>query len=174
MKLKAMFLIMLSAFFVIGISVYAQDTSGPAPKKPRTAADYTPRTLKQIAAISNANARKSKEAEVLTGDLFPSRVRVTYMGSKRPLSQVSRDVIQHWAQRYAGDPIHYTGPYQNEMLFREKGASHWLVVKKDLLSQFEDEIKPSDIVELNLIRLGAFRSSGKWNWVLLVESIAKP
>jgi hypothetical protein len=152
-----------------------QDALGAGSKKPRTPDDYKPRTLKAIAAASEAEGGRDKDAaEVVLGDLFPSRVRVTYRGSARPLPQSRKDVIARWARQYAGDPTHYTAPYETEMLFDEDGTGHWLAVNKRLLPRFEKELKEGEAIDLYAIRLGGVRTEGKWEWVLLVESFDKP
>ena len=152
-----------------------QDSLGAGPKKPRTPDDYKPRTLKAIAAASEAESGRDKNAaEVVLGDLFPSRVRVNYKGSARPLPQSRKDVIARWARRYAGDATHYTAPYETEMLFNEDGTGHWLAVNKRLLPRFEKELKEGEAIDLYVIRLGGIRTEGEWEWVLLIESFAKP
>jgi hypothetical protein len=153
----------------------SQDPLGAGSKKPRTPEDYKPRTLKAIAAASEAESVRDKDgAEVVLGDLFPSRVRVTYKGSARPLPQGRKDVIARWARQYAGDPTHYTAPYETEVLFDEDGTGHRLVVNKRLLPRFEKELKEGEAVDLYVIRLGGVRTEGEWEWVLLVESFARP
>ena len=154
---------------------YAQEPLGAGPKRARTPDDYKPRTLKQIAAASEAEGNREKDAEeVVLGDLFPSRVRVVYKGSARPLPRSKKDVIHRWAQQYAGNPVHYTAPYETEMLFDEDGAGHRLAVHKRLLPRFERELKEGEAIDLYVIRLGGVRTDGKWEWVLLAETFAKP
>lgn len=174
MKFKWLFLVPLVALFIGGVRVDGQEPSGFGVKKPRTAADYQVRTLKEIDSISAEDARSESGAEVLTGNLLPSRVRVKYQGAQRAVSKARREVIRLWAQRYAGDPQHYLGPYQRELLFREDGVNRWLVVNKDLLPRFDKEISKRDAVEVHLIRLGGFKTNRKWEWVLLVESTPNP
>ena len=173
MKLKLMFLVLVAALLLSSNLAFGQELSSAGPKKPRTAADYQPRTMKELAAMSAVEIQDDVSAEVLTGNLLPSRVRVTYQSSQRRLSAPSRDVILHWAQRYAGDPRHYTGPYTTELLFRDAGLNHWLVVNKNLLPRFKREFRKGRRIDLNVIRLGAFKTEGEWTWVLLVESIAE-
>ena len=174
MKLKWLFLVPLLALLIVEVRVYGQELSGPGVKKPRTAEDYKVRTLKEIDSLSVEDARSERGEEVLTGNLLPSRVRVTYQGAQRPLSKARRKVIGRWAQRYAGDPQHYLGPYQTEMLFREDRINRWLVVNQDLLPRFKKELRRGEAVELQLIRLGGFKTNRKWEWVLLVESTPNP
>ncbi len=171
MKLKLLFLVLLTTLLLGAVLAYGQDLSA-GPKKARTAEDYKPRTLAEIATTSLVETRGGgSEIGVLTGNLFPSRVQVTYRGSQRAISKARGKIILKWAQRYAGAPEHYTVPYQTELLFQEAGRNHWLVVNENLLARFEKEIKKGTALDLNVIRLGGFKTKGKWEWVLLVESI---
>jgi len=168
------FILILACALYAGPS-YGQDLPGPRPKRARTAEDYQPRTLKEIGVASKAeSSRDGGRAEVVLGDIFPSRVRVTYRGSARSLPKSKKDVIYSWAQRYAGAPEHYTKPYGTELLFNEDGREYWLAVNKELLQQFKTELKKGESLDLYVIRLGGIRTKGKWEWVLLVEKFAKP
>jgi hypothetical protein len=171
-KPRRLFLGFFLVLLVSNTPVLGQDAAGPGPKKARIASDYTPRTWEEIA--NSFDFGVANGAEILTGSLFPSRLRATYRSSTRPLSQARKNVIFHWAQRYAGAPSHYTKQYETEVLFNAKDAGHWLVVKKTLLPRFEKELRDGEAVDLYLIRLGAIRIDEKWEPVLLVESFAKP
>ncbi|MCA1566264.1 MAG: hypothetical protein LC803_11625 [Acidobacteria bacterium] len=165
----AQFALALTFVLCGGASFFAQ--SPPGSKKARTPDDYHPRTLKEVAAGSRHDVEKSV---ILHGDVLPSRVRVTYKGSTRPLPTIRKDVLQQWAQRFAGSPEHYTAPYQTEVLFTEDGVEHWLAVKKNLISQFGKELKRGEAVDLFVIRLGGVRAGRGWEEVVLVESFRKP
>lgn len=167
------FILLFACALGAGLS-YGQEPIGAGPKRARTPEDYKVRTLTEIAAASAAETHNNQDAEVLLGDLFPSRVRVVYKGSARPLPQNKRNVILSWARKYAGDPFHYTGPYQNEMQFGAEGKDHWLVINEHLVPRVRTELKKGIPIDLYLIRLGGIRTKGKWEWVLLVESFAKP
>ncbi len=180
MKRKPIYLVLLIALLLGSDLAHGQDSLEAQPKKARTRADYKLRTLKEIGAagsdlVSETGGEANDEATTrVHGDLLPSRVRVTYKGLARPLAQNKKDVISRWAQRYAGNPDHYTVPYTTEMLFTEDGVDHWLVVKKASLPEFRRKLQRGRVVDLYLIRLGAFKTSGKWRWVLLVETFATP
>jgi hypothetical protein len=154
----------------------AQDSSGPQPKRARAPEDYRPRTLKEVAAqSSDADGRGDKEETTLVlGDILPSRVRVAYAGTSRPLSEIKREVLRQWAVRFAGVPEGYTKPYEREMLFTENGARYWLAVRKESLPRLRQELKRGEAVDLYLIRLGAAKTPGGWEPLLLVESFRKP
>ena len=167
MRINRFLLMLMVAAALIGSAFSYQGT-----KKPRTLDDYKPRTLKELAASHTGDSSGSDS--VVNGDLLPSRARVTYTGSMRKLSQSRKDVISIWAQRFAGMPEFYTTPYEEEVLFADGVDEYWLAVKRELLPEFAKEFKKGDAVDLNLIRLGRFKSAGKWEPVLLVEAVAKP
>ncbi|HYG10514.1 MAG TPA: hypothetical protein VD835_11240 [Pyrinomonadaceae bacterium] len=176
MKRKSSFVVLLLTLLIGGSLAYAQGSLGSKPKRARTPDDYKPRTLKEVAAKgSDAESRgNKKETMVVHADILPSRVRVTYAGSARPLPHIKKEVLRQWARLYAGAPEGYTEPYETEILFNENGAEYWLAVRKKSLPQFERELKKGEAVELYLIRVGAGRTPGGWEPMLLVESFQKP
>ena len=153
----------------------AQGSPGPQPKKARAPEDYKPRTLKEVAAQpSDAESRGDKEESLLVqGDTQPSRVRAAYAGTSRPLSADKKEVLRRWAMAYAGFPEGYTEPYEREMLFTENGTRYWLAVRKESLPRLRRELKRGEAVELYLVRLGAAKTPGGWEPLLLVESYRK-
>ena len=60
------------------------------------------------------------------------------------------------------------------MLFNEGGTDYWLAVRKEALPRYERELKKGDAVDLYLIRVGAAKTSGGWEPVLLIENVRKP
>lgn len=171
MRLRPLYLASaFSLLFAFNLA-YGQDALGPQPKKARTPADYKPRTLKAIAAAGRAivKVQDADATDFVYGDLLPSRVKLVFKGAVRPLTPSRRQVISQWAQRYAGSPDYYTMPYTTEVLFAERGVSHWLVVKSSVVPDMSASLKRGSPVDLYLIRLGAFKEKGAWKWVLLVE-----
>lgn len=163
------------ALILVSDLAYGQDSLGAKPKKPRTLDDYKSRTLKEVTTkASDAESLGNKEETMMVeADILPSRVRVTYKGSARPIPQIKKEVLLQWARRYAGSVEHYTVPYETEMLFTENGTEYWLAVRKQSLTHFEQELKKGEAVDLYLIRVGAARIGDKWEWMLLVESFQK-
>ena len=176
MKRKSSRAVLLLALALGGHLAYAQGSLGPQPKKARTPDDYKARTLKEVAAQgADAESRGNKEETMIVhADILPSRVRVKYTGSVRQLPQIKKAVLRQWARLYAGSMESYTRPYESEMLFTEDGAKYWLAVREKSRPQFERELKKGDAVDLYLIRVGAAKTSDKWELMLLVESFQKP
>ena len=156
------------------VPAYTQDE-----KKPRTEADYRQRTLLELTTLQpdylgrDTHNKDPNLRVVIHGDLLPSRVKVRYDGTTRPLVGNKKYVITEWAKQYAGAPEFYTAPYQTEMLFTEDNESYWLAVRKDSLKQFKQELKKGDKVELFLIKMGNAYLENKLEPVLLVEKLVK-
>ena len=147
-------------------------------KKPRTVADYQPRTLLQLSnllpepariALAERGVEGNKDMKLIVhGELFPSRVKVVYSGTQRPLVEDKRNVIISWANQFAGMPEFYTVPYQTELLFTEGAEKYWLAVHKDLLAQ---DWKQGETLELCVIKFGNVRIGDQFEPVLLVEKV---
>lgn len=168
--------VLLLTLLLSGNLAYGQELLGAKPKKARTVDDYKARTLKEVTTKgSDAESKGNKEETmIVNGDILPSRVRVIYTGSARPLPQIKKEVLRQFALRYAGFPEFYTVPYETEILFVENGAKYWLAVKKEPLRHLEQELKQGEEVDLFLIRVGTARIADEWESMLLVESFQKP
>jgi hypothetical protein len=176
MKLQSFHVVVILALTLCRSLVLAQGPPGSQPKRARTPADYKSQTLRQVdAEESDEGSRQKNEGNVFVhGDLRPSRVQAIFAGRSRPLPQIKKAVLHRWAQRYAGDPEHYTVPYDTEILFKEDGKEYWLAVRKEKVAQFEKEFREGDTVDLFLVRLGGAVIDDKWNSLLLVESFQRP
>lgn len=149
-------------------------------KKPRTIADYQPRTLQELtnllpeqsrAALAERGIEGNKDLRLIVhGELFPSRVKTVYSGTQRPLVEDKRNLITSWANKFAGMPEFYTVPYQTELLFTEGDKSYWLVVHRDLLAQ---DWKQGEALELCVIKFGNVRVGDEFEPVLLVEKVVQ-
>ena len=149
-------------------------------KKPRTVADYQPRTLRELStmlpdtfrtALAERGVEGNKDMkQIVHGELFPSRVKVVYTGTKRPILADKRNVIVGWANQFAGAPEFYTKPYQTELLFTEGNQNYWLAVHKNLLTQ---EWKQGKTLELCVIKFGNVRIGDEFEPVLLVEVVIR-
>ncbi|HEY4426558.1 MAG TPA: hypothetical protein VGN10_20270 [Pyrinomonadaceae bacterium] len=149
-------------------------------KKPRTIADYQPRTLRELAnllpepfrvALAERGVEGNKDLkQIVHGELFPSRVKAVYSGTQRPLVADKRNLISSWANKFAGMPEFYTVPYQTELLFTEGVEKYWLAVHKDLLAQ---DWKQGEALELCVVKLGNVQIGDELEPVLLVEKIIR-
>lgn len=157
-------------------------TFGQGEKKPRAPEDYRPRTLRELSTLvpdiiaesPEYKANADKELAIMVhADPLPSRVKVTYHATTRPLNEQKKIVIKNWANRFAGAPEFYMAPYETEVLFTEDGENYWLAVRKEFLPKFDRELKKGDVLELFLIKLGNIRIDDKFEPVLLAEKYIK-
>jgi hypothetical protein len=175
MKTRLFLFVLLLIAIAPTLVVYGQ----AGPKKPRTIEDYRPISLRELSELQPVGVLREpswKDSRVIVQkEIFPSRVKVVYEGTKRPLLDTKKYVIEDWANHYAGAPEFYTVPYDIEMMFVENGESHWLVVRKEFVAQFQQEFKKGDAIELFLIKLGSARDEdNKLVPVLLAEKFLKP
>jgi len=174
MKYKRLYITLLGLLIFNIHHTFAQDPPGPHPKRPRTPDDYKAGTLKTL-ALKGSDSRTNKEETMLVyDDILPTRVRVTYAGSARPIPQIKKEVLRQWARLYAGVPESYTEPYETEMLFIEKGDEHWLAVRKDVLPRLKQSLREREEMDLYLIRVGGALVLRTWEPLLLVENFQKP
>jgi hypothetical protein len=153
-------------------------THAQGEKKPRTIADYQPRTLQELTnllpeafrrTLAERGVEGNKDLKLIVhGEMFPSRVKAVYSGEKRPLPEDKRAVVSGWANKFAGMPEFYTVPYQTELLFTEGDKSYWLAVHKDLLAH---DWKQGESLELCVIKFGNVRIGDEFEPVLLVEKV---
>lgn len=174
----SMRLVLFLAIVLFGSNTPGQTQSGATPKKARTFEDYELRTLKEIGETKaeGDSLGNMEETMLVYSNNLPSRVRVTYTGSKRPAPGIKKEALRQWARLYAGFPEGYTGPYQTEMLFVEDHKEYWLAVRTASLPLLEKELKQGEAVDLCLIRVGRAKTSAassEWEPVLLVELFQK-
>ncbi|HKO96237.1 MAG TPA: hypothetical protein VJU86_04555 [Pyrinomonadaceae bacterium] len=172
--MSRLILVLSVALMLTATVVYGQEPLGAGPKKARTPADYTSRTLKEIASASEGEAGdRDGKGGVIYGNVLPSRVRLTFRGSVRSLPEDRKALLRRWTQRYAGAPEFYMANYQSEMLFNETGTNHWLTIGKQLIKQIQNDLNRGDKVDLFLIRLGSVNGPSEREGLLLVESFQK-
>src|SRR3954470_1807003 len=84
--------------------------------------EYRPRTLQSIVDLHAQNVaglKAEENARLLTGDNFPSRVTLTYLGKSRPLAGKRKELVE--AERKSlrdALPANLADMLGTEMLFR--------------------------------------------------------
>ena len=150
--------------------------SAQGEKKPMTVDDYHPRTLRELSTmfpdvIRDAvaeNAAKDDLSIIVHADSLPSRVKVVYGGTNRPLAEERKTVIRAWANRLGGAVEFYTDGYQTEAVFTEEGKNYWLAVRKNLPVK---DWKTGDALELCVVKYGNIRIGDRLEPVMLVEQV---
>ncbi len=117
---------------------------------------YRPRTLIEIIRDhSNPKLLKGNQGSmILTGDTFPSKVRVIFTGQTRSILSAKKQHLEMLVTSFNVDPK-VIGRYGTEMLFLEGEDEHWLPVQAGLISFFEKELKKGEQVTLYAEWVGA-------------------
>lgn len=184
MKGRPLFSVLVLIMMVLGGRTYALEevvVTEPAKMSPlagekraRTPEDYVRRSLKEVISMDAATkvALEGNEDLILYGgDVLPSRVEVRCSGATRPLGEGKKKLLLEWARRFAGFMEHYTGAYDKEMLCVGDGVEHWFAIKGDLAARLGKLPGGDSALNLYVIRLGAGRTSGAWETLVLVEDL---
>jgi hypothetical protein len=135
---------------------------------------YRPRTLAEI--IRDHSDPKllgaGGKTVLLTGDTFPSKVRLIYTGESRKISPSTKQHLGLLVKSFGVAP-ETIAKYETELLFTEGEDRHWLPVVKDLIPFFEKELKKGDEVILYAEWVGAQNVGGAWEWVFIVNEFQK-
>ena len=133
---------------------------------------FKPRTLKEVISITTKAVRPD-DSMFLAQNQMESKVEVVFTGESRPISAERKTFIKTWVGMLRSDQPAYAELYEREYLYKEGSDEHWLPTSKPITKYFDKELKPGDKMDLYLISIGAFRSKGEIECVLLVEEFQK-
>lgn len=135
---------------------------------------YRPRTFLEIIKEHSdpKTLQKNEGSMILTGDTFPSKVRVIYTGESRKISPSKKQHLDMLVKSFNVDQK-VIDKYGTEMLFMEGEDEHWLPVQDGLQSYFQNELKKGEEVILYAEWVGAKKVGGKWEWVFIVQEFQK-
>ncbi|MBA2731466.1 MAG: hypothetical protein H0U54_01100 [Acidobacteria bacterium] len=135
---------------------------------------YRPRTFIEIIRehTDPKILGKNEGSMILTGDTFPSKVKVIYTGESRKIASARKQHLDMLVTSFNVDPK-VVDLYGMEMLFIEGGDEHWLPVQKRLIPFFEKELKKGEEVILYAEWVGAKKIGGKWEWIFIVQEFQK-
>jgi hypothetical protein len=133
---------------------------------------FKPRTLKEVISITTKAVRPD-DSMFLAQNQLESKVEVVFTGQSRPIDDGRKTFIKTWVGTLRSDQQGYAELYEREYLYKEASDEHWLPTSKPITKYFDKELKPGDKMDLYLISIGAFRSRGEIECVLLVEEFQK-
>jgi hypothetical protein len=167
MKHKFVFLALFIALFIS--QTFAQSPSWDL---------YEPRTLKEITNTIAAKSLKNPDvlirddkkdvSIILSYNSFQSRVKATYTGTSRKVSDQRKEVISIWLKTL-GKPKELLDLFENEYLFLEDKVEYWLPVQKSLIPYFGEELKKGDTVTLFVAWLGARKQAKDIDYIFLTN-----
>lgn len=133
---------------------------------------FKPRTLEEVRSITT-KALRPDDSMFLAQNQLESKVEVVFTGKSRPIDKTRKDFISVWFGMLRADQQEMADLYEREYLYKEGEAEHWLPTQTPITKYFDKELKPGDKMELYLISIGAYRSGGRIDCVLLVEEFQK-
>jgi hypothetical protein len=133
---------------------------------------FKPRTLKEVLSITTKAVRPD-DSMFFAQNQLESKVEVVFTGQSRPIDDGRKTFIKTWVGTLRSDQPRYAELYEREYLYKEGSDEHWLPTSKPITKYFDKELKPGDKMDLYLISIGAFRSKGQIECVLLVEEFQK-
>lgn len=133
---------------------------------------FKPRTLQEVISMTTKHLRPN-DSMFLAGNQLESKVEVLFTGQSRPIIEQRKLFIEVWFGILRADQKDYGELYEREYLYKEGSKEYWLATSKPITKYFDKELKPGDKMELYLISIGAYRSKGEIDYVLLVEEFKK-
>jgi len=133
---------------------------------------FKPRTLKEVLSITTKAVRPD-DSMFLAQNQLESKVEVVFTGKSRPITDARKSFVHTWVGMLRSDQKGYAELYEREYLYKEGEAEHWLPTSKPITKYFDKELKPGDKMDIYLISIGAYRSEGRIDCVLLVEEFQK-
>lgn len=133
---------------------------------------FKPRTLKEVISITTKAVRPD-DSMFLAQNQLESKVEVVFTGKSRPITKARKTFIKMWFGMLRSDQKEMAEIYEHEYLYKEGEAEYWLPTQRPITKYFDKELKPGDRMDLYLISIGAYRSEGGIDCVLLVEEFQK-
>lgn len=132
---------------------------------------YRPGRLATVIEQHDSSIREGfggAEVWSVSGNSFPTRATVEYLGDHRATNPLRRELIRRWAV-FIGQPESIAEAFEQEYLFREDGRELWLPVQRDVASFFPAELKPGDRVTLFVAWVGAHYAGDEITWTFIVN-----
>jgi len=135
--------------------------------------EYDPRTLSDLVQQSAEGINEYKEKQMMIdAKPFYSAVRVTYVGTSRPLTADKKMLYQMWQGSLTIDPK-ILALVENEYLVKECDKEYWVTVQKQVAGYFPKELKTGDRITLYLMVVGGVKTTDKWDFIFLVNEFRK-
>jgi hypothetical protein len=172
MKQAVLVLIFLAGLVTISSAQTAEKSSWDA---------YEPRTLQSIidahkdsvADLDNSSPGPNKM--LLSGDSFPSKVCLVYLGKSRSIAGKRKELLESWKKMLKEQvPENLVEMFSTEMLFREGDREFWIAVQKPLLEPLSKEVKVGGPMNGYVIWMGAIRANDHWEWLFAMNEFDTP
>lgn len=127
---------------------------GPfAPGVARTAFNYNRYRPYSLAQAITDHPHGERADWVIEAGSFKYRVRATYTGQQRGIKANVKQLIANWVKSLGLDAT-LLDLFKHEILVREDGSQYWLPIQEQLLQYIVQELRPGDMVDLYIMRVG--------------------
>jgi hypothetical protein len=155
----------IAAICLLGITgnAWSQDTENHW-------ARYEPRTLQSIIDTHQDFTKKldsDKKAMLLTGDNFPSQVKLTYLGDTRPLPAEQKELLDGWRKAFKKDVLEDV--FTTQVRFSEGSREYWILVQKPLLVALPKEVPKGQPLITYMMWIGAIKVGKHWEWLFAMN-----
>lgn len=133
-------------------------------------ARYEPRTLQSIIDTNRDLAKKldsDKKAMLLTGDNFPSQVKLTYLGDSRPLPAEQKELLDGWRKGFQKSVP--DDAFTTQVRFAEGSHEYWILVQKPLLDALPKEVPKGQSLKAYVMWVGAIKVENKLEWLFAIN-----
>lgn len=170
---KQIKLLILGLFFVLSFhSIALSQDESPWDK-------YKFRTLSEIINFNDIAELKKKtkptsKIDFISATLFHSKVRLSFIGTSRPISKIHQELMNHWSKSLGFDE-NTINLYEKEFLFKECNKEFWIPIQKKVSEFFPKELKSGDMVTLFVIHVGGRKETNakEFDWLFLSTEFEK-
>jgi hypothetical protein len=156
---------------VIAISVLIAAANVRSQDKQDHWGQYEPRTLQSIIDTNQEFAKKlnsDKKAMLLTGDNFPSKVRLTYLVDSRPLPAEQKVLVDSY-RKAMKDNAPAADVFTTQIRFEEDSREYWILVQKPLLDALPKELSKGQALDAYVMWIGAIKVGRHWEWLFAMN-----
>jgi hypothetical protein len=140
--------------------------------------DYKPRTLQSIITMHRANIAElnsEKSPLLLSGESFPSQVKLIYLADSRPILAKKKFLLEDWKKMLRDQvPPNTVELFPVEILFREGSHEHWIAVQTPLLEFLPKEVKRGQVINAYVVWMGAIKVDNHWEWLFAMNDFDAP
>jgi hypothetical protein len=160
----------LGAIGALAFGARGQDTFPYDQFAPRTVAEL----VRAGAGAISLDTDPTKVHMMIDAKPFESAIRLTYVGTSRPVPPERRQVFDMY-QKSMQPKVDITSLVDNEYLFRECDTDYWIPVEKQVAAYFPKELKTGDMITVYLIVIGGIKVTAKdpYQPVFLIEEFRK-
>jgi hypothetical protein len=132
--------------------------------------NYKPGSLGAIVE-AHASEMLGPETDLLSANNFPTRARVFYQGSIRPIPPERLRFLGEYLGKFRNHP-EWVPHYAEEILCREGEREIWLPIQSGVLRYLKDEVPAGSAVDLFVTWLGAHRGEAGVDWIFTINEFS--